>query len=390
MAINITDLVNINIEKLQSAVDFGTRPIVTVYGVPGDAVTDIYEPTEEESESPIYNDLILVGASSDYNTFYEPGGEETERIKNNDKGTGVADYARIFFQNGGVELIFTARPLRDLFGDPDYKKQNLQNIIWVQYNYITNEAPKVDDNLKDLIGTGIYSKLLIYRYGPTVEVPPELANNDDVSSSIIVKKSGVTGAEMAIAAYLSKMKVYDKVTDYSFTEEFGIPEDLSNLMKPTFGGGIVNYRLNFEMQVGTNKYLNIGGNTLAGKPLVEQFVTVVLTQTLTDRVFDVLSAKLVGQKGLAAIRTAISAELDKYVSSGFLTTNKVWTSNDLIVDNPYYPDHPETIITKNTPLASGYYIHLFKLGFDGQLAYAFILLPTTKGIRYIKIDGRTM
>lgn len=388
MAIDITNLVNINIEKLQSAVDFGTRPTVTVYGVPGDAVTDIYEPAEDGAG--IYNDLVLIGASSDYSTFYEPGGIATERIKNNDKGYGVADYARIFFQNGGVELIFTARPLRDLFSDPDYKKQNLQNIIWVQYNYITNEAPKVDDNLKDLIGTGIYSKLLIYRYGPTVEVPPELINNDDVSSSIIVKKSGVTGAEMAIAAYLSKMKVYDKVADYDFTEEFGIPEDLSNLMKPVPGAGIVNYRLNFEMQVGTNKYLNIGGNTLAGKPLVEQFVTVVLTQTLTDRVFDVLSAKLVGQRGLAAIRTAISAELDRYVNSGFLTTDKVWTSNDLIVDNPYYPDHPETIITKNTPLASGYYIHLFKLGSDGQSAYAFILLPTVKGIRYIKIDGRTM
>lgn len=387
MAINITDLVNINVEKLQSAVDFGTRPIVTVYGVPDDAVTDIYEPAEEGAGT--FNDLILVGASSDYNTFYEPKGIATERIKNNDKGAGVADYARIFFQNGGVELIFTARPLTAL-SDPKYKKENLQNIIWVQYNYITNEAPKVDDNLKDLIGTGIYSKLLIYRYGPTVEVPSELINNDDVSSSIIVKKSGVTGAEMAIAAYLSKMKVYDKVTDYSFTEEFGIPEDLSDLMKPAFGGGIVNYRLNFEMQVGTNKYLNIGGNTLAGEPLVEQFVTVVLTQTLTDRVFDVLSAKLVGQRGLAAIRTAISAELDRYVSSGFLTTNKVWTSNDLIIDNPLNSGHPETIITKNTPLASGYYIHLFKLGSDGQSAYAFILLPTVKGIRYIKIDGRTM
>lgn len=391
MAIGITNFVNINIEKLQQVVDSGTRPTVVVYEVPGGndgAITDLSTPTEEGFGN--FKDLILVGASSDYSTFYEPNGKETKRIKDNAGGKDVRQYARIFFQNGGVRLIFTARPLTAL-SDSEYKKENLQNIIWVQYNSDGKDAePKADNNLKDLIGTGIYSKLLIYRSGSVAgDLPEEIKN---VKSSVIIKTSDIVGAEMTVAAYLSKMKVYDKVADYDFTEEFGVPEDLSNLLDDPINDGsvVIGFPGNLEMQVGTNKYLNVGGNTLAGTPLVEQFVTIVLTQTLTDKVFDVLSTKLAGQRGLAAIRTAISAELDRYVNSGFLTTDKVWTSNDLIIDNPLNPGHPETIITKNTPLASGYYIHLFKLGSDGQSAYAFILLPTIKGIRYIKIDGRTM
>lgn len=393
MAIGITNFVNINIEKLQRTIDSGTRPTVVVYEVPSDAIEDLLT-GDENPGAGTFEDLILVGASSDYNTFYEPSGEETKRIKNDAKGEGVRQYARIFFQNGGVRLIFTARSLTAL-SDPEYKKENLQNIIWVQYNL--DGRPKADYkdghnpiSLKNLIGTGIYSKLLIYRSGSAIDVLPGEIEN--IKSSVIIKTSDIVGAEMTVAAYLSKMKVYDKVADYDFTEEFGVQEDLSNLLDDPINDDpvAIDFPVNLEMQVGTNKYLNVGGNTLAKTPLAEQFVTIVLTQTLTDKVFDVLSTKLVGQRGLAAIRTAISAELDRYVNSGFLTTDKVWTSNDLIVDNPFNPGHPETIITKNTPLASGYYIHLFKLSLDRQAAYAFILLPTVKGIRYIKIDGRTM
>lgn len=396
MAIGITNFVNINIEKLQRTIDSGTRPTVVVYEVPSSAIEDLLT-GDENPGAGTFEDLILVGASSDYNTFYEPSGEETKRIKD----SNVKQYARIFFQNGGVRLIFTARSLTAL-SDSEYKKENLQNIIWVQYNL--DGRPKADYkdgnnpiSLKDLIGTGIYSKLLIYRSGSAVSaaggLPKEIEN---VKSSVIIKTSDIVGAEMTVAAYLSKMKVYDKVADYDFTEEFGVREDLSNLLDNSIDNPtndrpvVIGFPVNLEMQVGTNKYLNVGGNTFAGTPLVEQFVTTVLTQTLTDKVFDVLSTKLVGQRGLAAIRTAISAELDRYVNSGFLTTDKVWASNDLIIDNPLNPGHPETIITKNTPLASGYYIHLFKLSLDRQAAYAFILLPTVKGIRYIKIDGRTM
>lgn len=392
MAIGITNFVNINIEKLQRAIDSGTRPTVVVYEVPSGAIEGLLT-GDEDPGAGTFEDLILVGASSDYNTFYEPSGEETKRIKD----SNVKQYARIFFQNGGVRLIFTARLLTAL-SDSEYKKENLQNIIWVQYNLDGKPKANYKDghnpiSLKDLIGTGIYSKLLIYRSGSATSVagglPEEIGN---VKSSVIIKTSDIVGAEMTVAAYLSKMKVYDKVADYDFTEEFGVREDLSNLLDDPINDDpvVINFPVNLEMQVGTNKYLNVGGNTLAGTPLVEQFVTIVLTQTLTDKVFDVLSTKLVGQRGLAAIRTAISAELDRYVNSGFLTTDKVWTSNDLIIDNPLNPGHPETIITKNTPLASGYYIHLFKLSLDRQAAYAFILLPTVKGIRYIKIDGRTM
>ena len=50
----------------------------------------------------------------------------------------------------------------------------------------------------------------------------------------------------------------------------------------------------------------------------------------------------------------------------------------------------ETIITKNTPISNGYYIHMFKISGDLRKAYAVIVVATNKGIRYVIVDGKAI
>ena len=116
-----------------------------------------------------------------------------------------------------------------------------------------------------------------------------------------------------------------------------------------------------------------------------------MQQDLTTSVFKTLSTKISGQKGLAAIRTSISEVMDMFVNSGFLTTEKVWTSSDLVLPNKADGTKPnETIITKNTPISNGYYIHMFKISGDLRKAYAVIVVATNKGIRYVIVDGKAI
>lgn len=379
---NIRNFVNINIEKLQKVSESGSRPHVIVYNTPA----------AENSEG---GNISIYGTNSSYSKYYDAEGEEINNLTDEQK-----DYSKIFFANGGVELEFSTKNLDDFIKQ---EKENKDNVIFVRFSKEGEKSlPDTStlDNLK-----GVYQKILIVRIKPD---SIENIKNKNTSSFVAIKVSSTIGAEMTIAAYLSKMKCYEEIADYDFTEEYQLKEDLSDLKYIEGGnpyntvgndktiateesteGSIQYIAYNFEMKVG-NKYLNIGGNTVDGNSLVEQFVTIVLTQTVTEKVFNALSTKLVGQSGLAAIRTAMAAELDRYVTSGFLTTTKVWMEPNLIVTNKVRPDETETVITKNTPLSSGYYIHLFKLSEDGRRVYAFILLPTTKGIRYVEVDGRTM
>lgn len=437
--VDIRNFVNININPQQKVAENGTRYKVIVYGL-GD--------TEE----------TLIGANSDYTVFYKDDGTDVRNL-----GQPYYNYAKIFFQNGGVELTFVkADSLKDILAD-ESKKKYLDTIIFVKAK--TSGKSFTYDDIKDdreYVGglKGVYRKILIARtstsdYAGYGNTDNDEGNNSNGNRFIAVKVSNIVGAEMTIAAYLSKMKVYDEtsVNDYDFTEEYGLytgtvvtenldiyknnnllytmnsngndnnqmydrvpadddintnttyylldtKEDVSDVIEGgvTDGQSLQGTPYNFEMVVG-GRSLNIGGNVI-GHPsginpecysLVEQFIIIVLTQTTTSAVFTALSAKLSGQKGMGSLRTALSAELNKYVNSGFLVTNRVWMQPTLIMPNEVdSSQEPETVITKNTPLAAGYYIHVFKLSTDRRKVYIVMILPTKKGIRYVQVEGRTI
>lgn len=343
MAIDIRNLVNVNIEPYTSTLDSGSRPIALIYG----------GTTKYEASS--LADVVSAGIKE--NTLEYNG-------------------AKLFFENGGIKLKAVGSNLPTKASDL-MTKDLLENVIII--NIGTANTYTEDDFKK----SGIYKKIII-------EGGTSVPTTSKSFTAYKIENSATSGERYLIGAYLSKIKVYNEssIKDYSMTLESGTLADVSSKITTTSGTSLESLAYNFDMLIGGN-YYNIGGNCTDGSDLVNNFVTIVLEQTTTNVLFRTLSAKLKGQTGLSAIRTAISSELDKYVYSGFLATNKVWTDEDLVISSAV-GGADEVVITKNTPLSSGYHIHLFKLSSSERSAYAFLILPTSKGIRYIKVDGYSL
>lgn len=354
---NITDIVNINLTRGTEVYETGTRPQVVLYGCADTGITD--------------GDIVF-GYSSDFTKFYKKGSSTALTISSE----ALKSYLTVFFANGGSEIMLKTSSIPT--ASNSFRSIDLANVVLAQMNLTYTNAKTIFDANKGL--PTIYKKIIC--------VASTTAVTKDDYDGIAVKVSPATGAEMAICAYLSKMKVYESGSpvDYAFTEEYKIEEDkLADLELGNLE--VTNLPYNFETKIG-NRYLNIGGNALSGNDLVEEYVSIILAQTCTNAVFTALSTKVSGQVGLSVIRTALSAELDRYVSSGFLVTDKVWTKPDFYLPNKADTNlADECVVKRNTPISSGYLIHLFRLSKDGRKAYIYLILPTRKGIRYVSIDG---
>lgn len=78
------------------------------------------------------------------------------------------------------------------------------------------------------------------------------------------------------------------------------------------------------------------------------YVRIVLQQTLSDKLLDVLTRKIkYDNRGITAIKAAIGAEMQKYVTNGYINTDATWTDDDLYIDG-------NLIIKKGTALTEGY------------------------------------
>lgn len=419
--IDIRNFVNVNIERLRMSQENGTRPEVLLFlgdtsiPLPNGISSDValtycgMASKEDETYKPI---ATFVGASSDFKRFYLTESVYVE--VDEDKLLGnktLYDYAKTFFENGGVRLTIVSGKVEGLTKDTIKKVIGQTPIIFAELGFDnekdnTNESPlaKIAKllNGKDSEGKtnenavkGVYQKIFAYREDIVDgDITPATIADDESSPFIVRKISGKVGAEMAICAYLSKISVYENgsIADYDFTEEYGIEEDLAPRIAENGNEdkSLANITYNFEMKV-SGRYINIGGNAIDGEDLVEQFVIIILQQTVSVQVMNALTAKLIGQKGTNALYSAVSAELYRYVNSGFLVTDRVWTRPTLSMPNLADTNlTPETVIEKNTPLLSGFAIHVFSLSTDRRSAYIVIILPTAKGIRYVQIDGKAI
>ena len=204
------------------------------------------------------------------------------------------------------------------------------------------------------------------------------------------KYSTVVGAEMTMAAYLSKIDVYsiDSVKDYAFTKELIAAADDS-----AFTSELQSANYNIDLTL-ANAVRNVGGNCTDGKDLVNAYVRIVLHQTLTDKLVDLLTQKIRGTAGVSKIYSTISKELQNYLTCGYLTTDKIWTDDDykVTVDNQTY-----TIIEKGTALQNGDLIKILPMSSltDAQKAkhsapYIYVVIADQYGIRFITVNGEVI
>lgn len=288
-------------------------------------------------------------------------------------------YLDTYFLNGGNKLLIKKGTIPT--NVTSLKTLSTNYIVLVQYDTNGGFSSSKYANIDTL--TGVFRKIIVGRSSKQIAT--------DELGCCAVKVSNLVGAEMSIAAYLSQIDVYDsgKVNDYANTIETMF-DDESVTIDVSEDTSLISIPYNFDMYI-ANEWCNLGGNLTNGESLVVEYILIIMQQTLTNALYRTLRAKVKGQSGVSALRTAMCAELNKYTSSGFLVTDRVWEKDDLTLSNPLDKTaSKETIISKNTPISSGYYIHMFKLTNNRREVYSYIILTTNAGIRYVRVDGRVM
>ena len=219
--------------------------------------------------------------------------------------------------------------------------------------------------------------------------------------NLAVKYSSVLGAEMSIAAYLSQINTdgIDTVRDYAFTEEilssYNQPsnswtiqqgEDITTLQYDA----IQTANMNVDIYL-ANAVRNCGGNCKDGSDVVNSFMKIVLHQTLTDQLINLLAQKIKNATGISKLYTVITQELERYLSCGYLTTDKIWTDNDLKItrNNSTY-----TIINKGDALTNGYVVRILPMSSltDAEKTQhsappIYVIIADQYSIRKITING---
>lgn len=364
MSINLKRFVDIDIKRHVETRLSGTRDEVILYTSEGTASTE----------------LVLNSLS------------EAEAIKTSMPNAYA--YAEVFFNNNGAKLhVIEGVPYTNINKTLLTALDN--KYICIAYAASKDDTEKVYAALKVVAQTmipvkmtganqsdiyGINEKLILSRSA--------LSTDTDSISNFVVKYSNVVGAEMTIAAYLSRINVYgvDTVYDYMFTQETIAFEDISN----TVYGTLMDNNYNVDVTLG-NVVRNCGGNCKDGADLVNNYVRIILHQTLTDRLVDVLAQKLKDSSGVAKIYNTITQELENYLTCGYLTRDKIWTDSDLVItrNNVQY-----TIISKGTALTNGYVIKVLPLESLTEQEKAlrkapaiYVVLADQYGIRSITING---
>lgn len=307
--------------------------------------------------------------------------------------TLTLEYLKVYFENGGVKanvvngIVWSALTNDVLNGYDDeyivvaFVSESVDKEE--HYAFIKNLA-KVRQ--ADSSVYGINEKILL--------ASTSVITDSEVVSNFAVKYSSsesLDGVEMTIAAYLSKLDVYgaDSIYDYAFTQEVINAEDISDADY----GVVSNNNMNIDIIL-ANAVRAVGGNCKDGADLVNTYVLIILHQTLTDRLISLLTQKIKNASGVSKMYSVIANELEKYKTSGYLTTDKIWSDDDLKIS---YNGTSYTIIENATALINGYVIKILPLSSltDEDIAnrkapQVYVVLADQYGIRQITINGEVI
>lgn len=321
-------------------------------------------------------------------------------------GTNNQAYAKMFFQNGGKRIKFVSITNTETSTIVNEVKKLDDNLIYfsviganggIDIATAKDVAEKLDEAYsnkdKDAVvndePVGIHRKILIAGISDTASLNEGLKLKE--KHSLAVKYSSVKGAEATIAAYLSKIKVYatNSVHDYCYTSENIEGSDVDDSTYTTLDSN----NINFDYKI-AGSVRNIGGNLTDGKSLINEFMLIVLQQTVTERLLALLGTKLKGSTAIARIRSTISDELNYYVKNGYLALDKVWTDEDWDIE---YNSSTYTIIESNTPLTTGYIVEILPLASisdEDRKAHKcppiYIVLADSWGIRKVSLTGQVI
>lgn len=362
MNVNLKNFVDINIKQYAATGIIGTRDTVLV-------IT-----TDGGSTSADVEEIVDIN-STNYTT-------KCAGL------TNVLDYLAIYFANGGVNAEVHC------LGDATIAQYLLATEIRDEVICIAYAIDSQADCLAAMVAaaTAQDTDKSVYGINKKLFLAPATTIAAQYSSDSLIVKIGAIGCEMTIAAYLSQINVYgvDTIYDYMYTKEnmtayaLSSDEDYTNMMKH-------NINVNIDL---ANAVRNCGGNTTSGADIVNTFVLIILHQTITKRLLELIGQKIKNSTGVSKIYSVISQELNNYLVSGYLTTDKVWSDPDLTVT---YNDEKYTIIESGTALTDGYIVRVLpyiSLSEADKAAHKappiYVILATQYGIRSITISGEVI
>lgn len=375
--INIKRFVDINIQSNIVASIASTRDTVVLL----------------TSEGTLKNDKTFSSLSEFTSAYPLPNPNANPPVADTMKNTRL--YVSMYFNNGGNKLRIIEGVASDKIGDYLSGSNTIKKLdddyIVIAYCGGTAAIADTYTALKTIAKTrmndskiyGINQKIILARTRVTTDT--------DSITNFGVKYSKIPGAEMTMAAYLSNINVYDldSIKDYMFTSET-ITEESSD---DDILNNVLTNNENVDMYL-ANAVRNLGGNLKDGNDLVNQYCLIILHQTLTARLLNLLTTKISGTSGINQIYTTMCNELNRYVNSGYLSLDKVWTKGNKSIT---YNGASYTIINNNTPLVSGYWVKilpLYSLSQEDQSLKKcppiYVILATQYGIRSITIDGEVI
>lgn len=354
--INVKRFVDIDIKSTVRRTILGTRDTVVLFTSDG---------TEGTSR--------LITSLSEANEYYS------------DAPTTKA-YLNVFFNNGGLNcLVIENKTIDENLAEDIAALDNDKIVIAFADDgdaYDTIKAIAVEREAESSV-YGINEKILLAR-------TTTAAQSDNVKN-FAVKYSNVLGAEMTIAAYLCQVNVYntDSIFDYAFTKENLTEESLTDANFET----ITTNNMNVDVFL-ANAVRNCGGNLKDGSDITNSYVRIILHQTLTERLLDLLVQKIKGSVGLSQIYSVIAQELEQYRTAGYLSTDKIWDNDSLVIQ---YNQKNYTIIEEGTPLITGYFIKILPISSLTEIDKAqkkvppiYVIIADQYGIRHITISGEVI
>lgn len=413
MSVDLRNYVQVNINYREVKPLNRTRDTAILFTVNRELYAPLdrlntHTPAGSEEEVDYYTSLAdYVDAIAKYNADL-PSGETA--IVDSKEAPILYNYVKCFFNNGGVKLkIIGASSEEDLSTDAKIQAWILGECLKLKAEEIVITSDCGIDNLIEvarsnatvnIIGNAIntstsVSALKGYKEKmfivSTNVASKEISSPDQIPN--VVVKFGPAGIEMSCAAYMTQVSIdlSRSIQDYCYTiEDVSMFSGAVQDNNDTFVS-LVNKQFNVDTTL-VNNVRNIMGNTISGYDMMNYYVRIILTQTLTDRIVGVLASKIkFDRTGINKVVNAITQELNIYKSNGYLNTEYIWTEDDL-----YYSFNgvDYLVCSRNTPLKMGYkfiVLPITSLTQEQREQHVFppvyVLIADSMSVRQIVING---
>lgn len=341
--------------------------------------------------------------------------EEEQPIVDTDQDPILYNYVRCFFANGGVKLKIVGG-FELTSADEGVPSEDEQKIAWIltecvklkaEQIVITSDAGEAimekvarQNVTVNVIGNGINTSTSIaalsgYKekmfISSTINPSLEITSPDKIPNFVI--KFGPAGIEMTVAAYLTQVNISDPRTiqDYCYTiEDVSMFEGAVQDNNDTFVA-LTNKKFNVDTTL-VNNVRNVMGDTISGYDMMNYFIRIILTQTLTDRIVNVLATKIkFDRSGINKVINAITQELNIYKVNGYLNSEFIWTDDDLFYS---FNGMDYLVCSRNTPFKMGYKFIVLPINALTQeqrdshvFPPVYVVIADSMSVRQIVING---